>query len=473
MNLTISEARKKLDAKELSAVELVTETMRRAQEKNPELHAYLELFDDAIDAAKKADERIARGEAATLTGIPLAVKDNILIQGHTASAGSKILENYTASYDSTVTKKLKDASAVFLGRTNMDEFALGSSTENSAFGPTKNPHDITRVPGGTSGGSAAAVAAGIALGGLGTDTGGSIRQPSAFCGVVGIKPTYGRVSRYGIIAAASSLDQVGAIGNTVADARLIYDGIAGHDAQDSTSLPDKFFGTVEKAVAPEVKKIGVPRVFLEKGVDADILAQFEKTLEGLQQAGYQIVDIDLPMFPKALATYYIINPAEVSSNLSRYDGIRYGHSVDASTIRDVYDMSRGEGFGKEARRRIIIGAFVLSSGYADAYYRKALAVREMLKSDIARAFTDVDIIATPTTPAPAFKMGEKEDPLAMYAGDIFTVPVNLTGVPAMSVPMGTVTRDQAQLPVGFQCIAPRGGEERLFTVGSDIEKRIN
>jgi aspartyl-tRNA(Asn)/glutamyl-tRNA(Gln) amidotransferase subunit A len=286
-----------------------------------------------------------------------------------------------------------------------------------------------------------------------------------------LKPTYGRVSRFGIIAAASSLDQVGAIGKNVADTKRIYGAIMGHDANDSTSLPDTFFNnTIQKPLAGQAKKIGVPRTFLQKGIDADVLASFEQSLEKLKSQGYELVDIELPTFPKALATYYIINPAEVSSNLSRYDGIRYGHSIDADTIREVYDQSRGTGFGKEARRRIIIGSFVLSSGYADAYYRKALAVREMLREDILKAFTQVDVIATPTTPTPAFKIGEKEDPLAMYAGDIFTVPVNLTGVPAISVPMGTVVRDGVNLPVGFQFIAPHGAEESLFMIGSDFEK---
>jgi aspartyl-tRNA(Asn)/glutamyl-tRNA(Gln) amidotransferase subunit A len=464
--LTLAEARKKLDAKEMSAVELTAEVKKAAEAKNPELHAYLELFDSATEDAKNADAIIAKGEAQALTGIPLAIKDNILIEGHVASAASKILEHYTASYDATVTKKLKGQSAVLLGRTNMDEFALGGSTENSAFGPTKNPHDMTRVPGGTSGGSAAAVAAGIALGALGTDTGGSIRQPSAFSGVVGLKPTYGRVSRFGVIAAASSLDQVGCISKNVADTKLMYGAIMGHDANDSTSLPDTFF----KTAILKPKKIGVPRTFLQKGIDADVLSTFEHSLEKLKSLGYELVEIELPTFPKALATYYIINPAEVSSNLSRYDGIRYGHSVDADNIREVYNQSRGTGFGKEARRRIIIGSFVLSSGYADAYYRKALAVREMLRDDIVKAFASVDVIATPTTPTPAFKIGEKEDPLAMYAGDIFTVPVNLTGVPAISIPMGTVVRDGVNLPVGFQFIAPHGAEEALFMIGSDFEK---
>ena len=434
--LTIGGARKALDAKEFSALELTNAYLQNIEKRDGEIHAYLEVWEkDARDEAKRADVRIAHGESLALTGIPLAIKDNILIEGRIASAASKMLENYRASYDATVITKLKEQGAVFLGRTNMDEFALGSSTENSAFGPTKNPHDLSRVPGGTSGGSAAAVAAGIALGALGSDTGGSIRQPSAFCGVVGIKPTYGAVSRFGLIAAASSLDQIGAIGKTAADARALFEGIKGHDAKDSTSLPEV------AGYDKQPKTIGVPRAFLKEGVEPDMLAQFEQTLNGLQKAGYSIVDIKLPSLQYALAVYYIINPAEVSTNLARFDGIRYGLSVPADDIGGVYAKTRAKGFGAETRRRILVGTFVLSSGYADAYYRKARSVRDAIRADFARAFESVDAIVTPTSPVPAFKLGEKSDPLAMYAADIFTVPINLAGVPAISVPSGAVERE--------------------------------
>ena len=476
--LTIAEARRALDAKEYSALELTDAYLDAIAEKNPEIHAYLEVWENtAREEAKKADEMISRGESRPLTGIPIAVKDNILIEGRIASAGSKMLEKYTATYNATVITKLKEQGAVFLGRTNMDEFALGGSTENSAYGPTKNPHDISRVPGGTSGGSAAAVAAGMALVALGSDTGGSIRQPSAYCGVAGLKPTYGVVSRFGLIAAASSLDQIGAIGKTVGDAQLLFNGVRGYDKNDSTSLPD----STEIKSGKRPLRIGVPRDLFASRLDTDSSARFEKTLNSLRKKGYEIKDIKLfsdPQIP--LAVYYIINPAEVSTNLARFDGIRYGLSVTAPSIQEVYSKTRGTGFGPETRRRILVGTFVLSSGYADAYYRKALAVRETIKADFARAFSagggssfgeeSVDAIGTPTTPGPAFKFGEKSDPLEMYLEDIFTVPVNIAGVPALSVPMGTVARDGKDLPVGFQIIGAHGSEEILFSIGNDIEQ---
>ena len=465
--LTIAEARRALDAKEYSALDLTNAYLDAIAKKDKEIHAYLEVWtDSAREEAKAADAIIAAGKSLPLTGIPLAVKDNFLIEGRVASSASKILENYRASYDATAIRKLKAQGVVFLGRTNMDEFALGSSTENSAYGPTKNPHDISRVPGGTSGGSTAAVAAGMALAALGSDTGGSIRQPSALCGVVGIKPTYGAVSRFGLMAAASSLDQIGAIGKTVADAEAILSVIRGYDNSDSTSLPDSFFE--EKK---QVRKIiGVPRAFLKKGMDPDMLAAYEKTLKALSGAGYKLIDVELPMLEYALAVYYIINPAEVSTNLARFDGVRYGLAVPASSMGESYEKTRAAGFGPETRRRILVGTFVLSAGYAEAYYRKARAVRELIRADFAKTFESVDCIALPVSPIPAWKFGEKSDPVAMYAADIFTVPINLAGTPAMSVPSGTVERDGAKLPVGFQIIAPHGGEEILFTIGKDVEK---
>lgn len=463
--LTIAEARRALDAKEYSALDLTNAYLDAIEKKDGEIHAYLEVWvDSAREEAQAADKMIAEGKSMPLTGIPLAIKDNLLIEGRIVSGASRILENYRASYDATVIKKLKAQGVVLLGRTNMDEFALGGSTENSAYGPTKNPHDRSRVPGGTSGGSTAAVAAGMALASLGSDTGGSIRQPSAFCGVVGIKPTYGAVSRFGLIAAASSLDQIGAIGKTVADARVVLNAISGHDANDSTSLPDK----VVAATTP--KTIGVPRAFLKEGIEPDMLAQFEATLALLKKSGYSIVDIELPALEYALPVYYIINPAEVSTNLARLDGIRYGLSVDATDISEVYTKSRAAGFGPETRRRILVGTFVLSSGYADAYYRKARAVREIIRRDFEKAFESVDAIALPTSPTPPWKLGEKSDPVAMYAADIFTVPVNLAGVPAISVPSGEVVRDNVKLPVGFQIIGGWGREESLFTIAEDIER---
>ena len=464
--LTMAEARRALDAKEYSALNLTDAYLDAIQKKDGDIHAYLEVWADfAREEAQRADEIIAAGKSQSLTGIPIAVKDNILIEGRIASAASRILENYRATYDATIIRKLKEQGAVFLGRTNMDEFALGSSTENSAYGPTKNPNDTTRVPGGTSGGSTAAVAAGMALGAFGSDTGGSLRQPARFCGVVGLKPTYGAVSRSGLIAAASSLDQIGTIGKTVDDAKILFEAIRGHDSKDSTSLPDDFF----KKERSLKKRIGVPRAFLKEGMEGDMLAEFEGTLRALEASGYSIVDVELPSLSYALAVYYIINPAEVSTNLARFDGIRYGLSVAAPDIASVYAKTRGEGFGPETRRRILVGTFVLSAGYADAYYRKARAVRELIRTDFARVHEDVDVIALPTSPVPPWKFGDKADPVAMYAADIFTVPVNLAGIPAMSVPSGAVMRDGKKLPIGFQILAPHGGEKVLFSIGEDIE----
>ena len=464
--LTITEARRALDAKEYSALELTNAYLDAIAQKDGEIHAYLEAWEDsAREEAKAADAVIAAGKSQPLTGIPIAVKDNMLIEGRIVSAASKILESYRASYDATVISKLKAQGVVFLGRTNMDEFALCSSTENSAYGPTKNPHDTSRVPGGTSGGSAAAVAAGMALVALGSDTGGSIRQPAAFCGVVGLKPTYGAVSRSGLIAAASSLDQIGTLAKNVNDAKTLFDAIRGHDPMDSTSLPD---GVI--SAKTERKTLGVPREFLAD-LAPEMRTEFESTLQTLKDKGYTLVDVALPSLQYALAVYYIINPAEVSTNLARLDGIRYGLSVSADVIGEVYSKTRAAGFGAETRRRILVGTFVLSSGYADAYYRKARSVRELIRADFAKAFESVDAIVMPTTPSPAFKLGEKNnDPVSLYLEDIFTVPVNLAGVPAISVPGGSVERDGKKLPVGFQIIGAWGGEEMLFKIAANVDK---
>lgn len=465
--ITIASARKSLDAREYSSLDLTNAYLESIKKKDIEIHAYLEVWEKAARAeARAADQLIARGDIKPLTGIPIAMKDNILIEGRIASSASKILENYHASYDATVTKKLRDQGAVFLGRTNMDEFAMGGSTENSAFGPTKNPRDPTRIPGGSSGGSAAAVAADMVLAALGSDTGGSIRQPAAHTGLVGLKPTYGAVSRYGLMAMGSSLDQIGPFTRDVADAEILFNAIRGHDLNDSTSLPQGAMGTI----APCKKVIGVPRNFLASGVDPDVLSNFEKTLDKLTNQGYEVRDIDLPNVPYSLAVYYIIMPAEASTNLDRFDGIRYGLSVPAEVIRDVYSKTRGVGFGAEVRRRILVGTFVLSSGYVDAYYRRARAVRALIRADFEHAFESVDAVVTPTCPAPAFKFGAKSDPLAMYAEDIFSVPANLAGVPALSVPMGTVDRDGSALPTGFQIIAPHRREDVLFAIGADVER---
>ncbi|MEK7148342.1 MAG: Asp-tRNA(Asn)/Glu-tRNA(Gln) amidotransferase subunit GatA [Patescibacteria group bacterium] len=466
-NLTIKKAHELLVNKKMSVLELANEVTKMAKESS-DLNAYLELFSDVRAQAEVAQKMIDEGTATLMTGIPLAMKDNILIKGKIASASSKMLENYVATYDAGVTKKLREAGAIFIGRTNMDEFAMGGSTENSAFGVTKNPHDKTRVPGGSSGGSAAALSSGAALGALGTDTGGSIRQPASFCGVVGLKPTYGMVSRSGLISMASSLDQAGPFAKTVEDAEIIFDCIKGHDPMDSTSYPDDF----PRKNFNKPRVIGVPTEFVHaKGVDARVLKNFEESLEQMKKAGYEVREISLPSLAHGLSVYYILMPAEVSSNLARMDGVRYGYHRDGANLLEDYMRSRGEGFGREVRRRILLGTYVLSSGYYDAYYGRACAVREMLKKDFEKAFEDVDIIATPTTPTPAFKIGEKSsDPLQMYLADIFTVPVNIAGVPAISVPSGFVSEGDAKLPLGIQFIAPHFGEDALFAAGKDFEK---
>lgn len=465
--LTIAEAARALRARELSVEALWDACAAAAQADS--VNAYLELFEKDSAAIAAAQKRIdEEGDTAPLLcGIPLAMKDNILIDGQIASAASKMLENYRAPYDATVTKKLKDAGALFLGRTNMDEFAMGSSTEHSAFVTTKNPIDPSRVPGGSSGGSAAAVAAHLALGALGTDTGGSIRQPAAHTGLVGLKPTYGAVSRYGLIAMGSSLDQAGPLTKSVADARILFETIRGKDTMDATTIPD---GLYSARAAGEKLRIGVPHHLLEKGIDPDLKTLFDATIDKLQAAGHEIVDVTLPGSEYALPAYYVVMPAEVSTNLARLDGIRYGHAARGATLLDDYLLSRTEGFGPETRRRILLGTFVLSAGYIDAYYRKADATRRLLRSQYQEAFGRVDVIAFPTTPSPAFRFGEKSDPVSMYLEDVFTVTANLTGMPALSVPMGTVVREGVSLPVGMHFTAPHQAETTLFAAGEAVEK---
>lgn len=464
--LTITEAHKLLVDKKMSVLELVEAVLGVAKD-TKDLNAYLEIFDDVHAQAEVAQKMIDEGKATQLTGIPVGMKDNILIKGKIASASSKMLQNYHASYDAYVARKLRDAGAIFIGRTNMDEFAMGGSTENSAFGVTKNPHDITRVPGGSSGGSAAVVACGSAVVSLGSDTGGSIRQPASFCGVVGLKPTYGSVSRSGLIAMASSLDQIGPFSKTVEDAEIVFNTIKGHDPMDSTSWRNEN----TKKVVKKPKVIGIPKDFIyTKGVDEEVLKNFEESLALLEKKGYEIRDISLPSFAHGLSVYYILMPAEVSSNLARFDGVRYGYHAEGKDLLGDYIRSRGEGFGIEVRRRIFLGTYVLSSGYYDAFYGRANMVREMLKKDLENIFNEVDIIATPTAPTPAFKIGEKSsDPLQMYLADIFTVPVNIAGVPAISIPSGYAKVGDAELPLGIQFIAPHFFEEALFEIGKDFE----
>ena len=471
--LTIKIAREKLDAKEFSAVELAQAYLDEIKNKNTELNAYLEVYDDVLEQAKRADERLAKGESGALLGIPLAVKDNILIKGKKATSASKILENYVASYDATVISNLKKAGAVFLGRTNMDEFALGGSTENSAYGVTKNPHDLSRVPGGTSGGSAVVVAANMALGALGSDTGGSIRLPASFCGVVGLKPTYGRVSRSGLMAATSSFDVIGPIAKTVEDAEIIFNVIKGDDVLDSTSIKEVESYKVHKVIKSEKLVIGVPWDLIDQdGIDPKIKENFKESVKKFEVLGYIIKDIKLP---NCIALYYIINFAEVSTNLSRFDGVRYGVHKDGKNLLEDYLLSKGAGFGKETRRRILLGTYVLSAGYYDAYYGKAQKAREALKKEFQQIFTEVDFIATPTSPTLPWKIGEKSDPLSVYLADIFTVTANIVGVPAIALPSGILEVEHLpaqagkKLPLGIQFMASHGMEDALIAMSGKFE----
>jgi aspartyl-tRNA(Asn)/glutamyl-tRNA(Gln) amidotransferase subunit A len=467
-NLTIEKAHEHFKNGDFSIRELTDEYLKVIGEKNKRINAYLEVYNDIDEQVKKAEEMFKNGTATVLTGIPIALKDIILFEGHIASASSKILENYTATYDSFVVEKLKKEGVIFLGRTNMDEFAMGSSTETSAYGVTRNPLDETRVPGGSSGGSAAALAADMSLASLGTETCGSVRQPASFCGLVGLRTTYGSVSRSGIISMGSSLDQVGPFGKNIRDVEILFNAITGYDAKDSTSIPEEM-RNIKKD--PLKKRIGVPREFLSgEGIDLDVLKNFEESCEKLKKAGYEIIDVDLPSIKYSLAVYYIIMPAEVSSNLARYDGIRYGLSEGGSDLLDVYKKSRAKGFGKEARRRILLGTYILSHGYYDAYYNTALKVRKIIKDELFNFFKDFDAFITPTAPSLPFKLGEKlNDPISMYLSDIFSAPANLADIPAISIPSG---KTEFGLSFGIQITAPFLREDILFTIGKDFEKLV-
>jgi aspartyl-tRNA(Asn)/glutamyl-tRNA(Gln) amidotransferase subunit A len=459
--LTIIELHAKLASGELT-VRALGDMYKAKALASADLNIFREVFDieDQIVAAEKM---FADGTATMLTGIPVAIKDNILFEGHFAGASSKILEGYVASYDSTVIAELKKQGAIIIGRTNMDEFAMGSSTENSAYGVTKHPLDPTRVPGGSSGGSAAAVVGGCAVVSLGSDTGGSIRQPAAFCGLVGLLPTYGTVSRHGLIAMGSSLDAIGPFSHTVDDAKVLYDVIKVYEPKDATSVPADMRPTRELK-----KKIAVPKgIFEVEGMDPEVKENFEQLVAKIKDAGYIVEEVELAHFKDALAVYYILMPAEVSSNTARFDGVRYGPRVEKGTLSEVYKDTRGELFGKEVRRRILVGTYVLSHGYYDAYYNKAVALREIIKDELKTILLEYDGVLTPTTPSPAFKIGEKvNDPLAMYLSDLFTVPANIAQHPAISVPSGAT---KAGLPLGVQFIGPQYGEEILFALGKVIE----
>jgi len=468
--LNIKSVRDGIIAGHFTAHKLTTEYLAEAEVKNPEINAYISIDrEKAIATAKKIDTEIKDGgEAGSLCGVPLAIKDNILIEGGICTAGSKLLKDYTAAYDATVIKKLKNAGAVIIGKTNLDEFAMGSSNENSAFGSVKNPIDIERVPGGSSGGSAAAVAAGMALGALGSDTGGSIRLPAGFCGVVGMKPTYGRVSRFGVMAMASSLDQIGPFGKTVADAEAIYTVIKGEDKMDATSKD-----AAESQIAigsPSSITIGIPKEFFAKeGMDKETAEAMEETINFFRSSGMKIKEVSLPHSKYALSVYYIIMFAEVSTNLAKFDGIRYSRTRDTTDyLLEIYTKTRGEGFGEEVKRRISLGTFVLSAGYYDAYYAKAQKVRQLIQDDFTKAFAEVDVLLSPVSPTVPFKLGEKaNDPIKMYLSDILTIPVNLAGLPAISIP--TKGRE-GKLPVGFQLIGKRWHDSDLFGLGKFYER---
>ncbi|MDD3386498.1 MAG: Asp-tRNA(Asn)/Glu-tRNA(Gln) amidotransferase subunit GatA [Candidatus Pacebacteria bacterium] len=454
-DFTIKEAHEGLKNGEFTSVELTQAYLEEIEKKDKEIKAFITVNKDlALEQAKRADEMIKNGKMTLLTGIPCALKDNVLLKGIKCTAGSKFLENYIATYNASVVKKLEEQGAVFLGKTNLDEFAMGSSCEKSAFFPTKNPNDLERVPGGSSGGSAASVSANMCVYAIGTDTGGSIRQPASFCGVVGLKPTYGSVSRNGIIAFASSLDQVGPLTKNTEDAQIVFEAIKGVDKMDSTTID-----YTEEDIDLKNIKIGVPKEYFTTGLDKEIEDSVKSAIEKYKKLGAEIVNISLPHSEYALACYYIIAPAEASSNLARFDGLRYGENTDGSI------KNRTEFFGKEVKKRIMLGTYTLSSGYYDAYYKKALKVRTLIKNDFEEAFKKVDVVLGPTSPCLPFKIGEKmDDPMAMYLADIYTVSVNLAGLPAVSLPIAN--------NIGLHLIGSSFKEKKLLKIASLIENKI-
>lgn len=467
---TIHEYAELLKQRKLSSVELTKQYLARIEKDDSQIGSYITVcLDEALAAADKADERIARGEATLLTGIPVGIKDNICTEGITTTCASKMLYNFVPPYDATVTKRLKNEGAVILGKLNMDEFAMGSSTESSYFKKTKNPYDLTRVPGGSSGGSAASVSADLAPYALGSDTGGSIRQPAAFCGNVGLKPTYGLVSRFGLIAFASSLDQIGSFTKDVTDCAIVLNAIAGYDKMDSTSVDaDKTDYTKALGLPLKGMKVGVPKQYLESGIQTEIREAVENAIKVYEMLGAECEECSLPLSKFALPAYYLISSAEASSNLARFDGIKYGYRAEEyHGLADLYERTRSEGFGEEVKRRIMLGTYALSSGYYDAYYKKAQQVRGLIKRDFAACFEKYDVLLTPTTPTTAYKFGEKSDPVAMYMGDICTVAVNIAGLPAISIPAGL---DKKGMPIGIQLIANSFDESKLLTAAFAYER---
>ncbi|MEW6258574.1 MAG: Asp-tRNA(Asn)/Glu-tRNA(Gln) amidotransferase subunit GatA [Thermodesulfobacteriota bacterium] len=469
--LTIREAHEGLKQRAFSSVELTRALLERIDAVDPKIRAYLTVVPEiALKQAAVADRAIQEGRIGPLTGIPLSIKDLICTQGIRTSCASKILEHFVPPYNATVIEKLQEAHAVILGKVNMDEFAMGSSTEHSAFQITRNPWDLSCIPGGSSGGSAAAVAADLCLGSLGSDTGGSIRQPASHCGVVGLKPTYGRVSRYGLVAFASSLDQIGPIAKSVWDAAALLSVIAGHDLKDSTTAPESvpdYIGNLDRDIAG--MRIGIPREYTaEKGMHPDVAAAVSAAVNTLTSLGAVIVDVSLPHTAYAVQSYYVIAPAEASSNLARYDGVKYGFRADGvGSLMELYRDTRSQGFGKEVQRRILLGTFVLSSGYYDAYYRKASQVRTLIRTDFIEAFQKCDLIVGPVAPTPAFPIGAHiDDPLTMYLNDIFTISANLAGIPGMSIPCGF---SREGLPIGLQLLGPHFSEPILLRVANRFE----
>ena len=468
--LTIHEAHKLLKSKQLTSVELTQSYLERVALVDPKVKAFMTVTSNlALEQAKQADQRIAKGDGSPLCGIPILIKDVICTKGVRTTCASKILENFVPIYDATVVEKLKASGAVIIGKANMDEFAMGSSTENSAFFVTRNPWDLDRVPGGSSGGSAAAVAAGMTTYALGSDTGGSIRQPAGFCSVVGLKPTYGRVSRYGLVAFASSLDQIGPLTQDVTDCALALNGIAGYDKRDSTSVPEPV-PDYTKSLVPDLKglKLGIPKEYFVEGMQAEVAIAMKSAVSKLEELGAIIDwDVSLPSTPHALAVYYIIAPSEASANLARYDGVKYGFSYDGETMWDSMEKTRQYGFGAEVKRRIMLGTYALSAGYYDAYYVKAQKVRTLIRREFDAAFQKYDALVTPTSPTVPFKIGEKtDDPVQMYLSDVCTLPINIAGVPAIVIPAGFAN----SLPIGMQIIGKPFAEETILKIAYAYEQ---
>ena len=469
--LTAHQLHEMLLRKEVTCREVTEAVLKQIEKVENRIHAYITLLSDsAMEQAILADTRYKKGQAGPLTGIPLAIKDLICTQGIRTTCGSHILENFIPTYDATVIEKLKTAGAVFVGKANMDEFAMGSSTENSFFGPTHNPWDLARIPGGSSGGSAAAVAADECIASLGSDTGGSIRQPAACCGVVGLKPTYGLISRFGLVAFASSLDQIGPFGKDVRDIALLMNGISGHEPRDSTSV-DIPVPDYTRALVNDVRSmvLGVPREYFIEGIDPEVESAVREAIRTLEKLGAKVVEVSLPHSEYALAVYYIIAPAEASSNLARYDGVKYGFRAKGNyDLLEMYKESRSQGFGAEVKRRIMLGTYALSAGYYEAYYRKASQVRTLIQEDFRKAFSQCDVLLMPTAPTPAFKLGEKvDDPLQMYLSDIFTIPCNLAGLPGLSLPCGF---SRQGLPIGLQILGNHFQEEKICRVAYTYEQ---